>query len=120
LRATAVALDLPLSGRADSLVAGIAALDLATGRLLGMLRFAPGVEELFDFVVMPGVRRALVFDPVLDAPIVAIETPEGSFLMTAGQGAETKREVSATPPPPAKRAIRKRKPGTKRDGRKAD
>ena len=119
MRATAVALDLPLSGRADSLVAGIAALDLATGRLLGMLRFAPGVEELFDFVVMPGVRRALVFDPVLDAPIVAIETPEGSFLMTAGQGAEMKREASATPPP-AKRAIGKRKPGTKRDGRKAD
>lgn len=88
LRATAVALDLPLSGRADSLVAGIAALDLATGRLLGTLRFAPGVEELFDFVVMPGVRRALVFDPVLDAPIVAIETPEGSFLMTAGHKPE--------------------------------
>src|ERR1700750_3209398 len=119
LCATAVALDLPLSGRADSPVAGIAALALATGRRLGMLRFAPGVEELFDFVVMPGVRRALVFAPVLDAPIVAIETPEGSFLMTAGQGAEMKREVSTTPPP-AKRAIRKRKPGTTRDGRKAD
>jgi uncharacterized protein (TIGR03032 family) len=119
LRATAVALDLPLSGRADSLVAGIAALDLATGRLLGMLRFAPGVEELFDFVVMPGVRRALVFDPVLDAPIVAIETPEGSFLMTAGQGAEMKRGVSATLPP-AKRATRKRKRDTKRDSRRAD
>jgi hypothetical protein len=75
-----------------------------------MLQFAPGVEELFDFVVMPGVRRALVFDPVLDAPIAVIETPEGSFLMTAGQGAEMKRGGSATPPPAKKRATRKRGP----------
>jgi uncharacterized protein (TIGR03032 family) len=110
LRATAVALDLPLSGRADSLVAGIAALDLATGQLLGMLRFAPGVEELFDFVVMPGVRRALVFDPVLDAPITAIETPEGSFLMATRRGPESPKSPGSSDAPPPSRSKRKRAP----------
>ncbi len=84
LRASARSLNLPLSGRADTLVAGIAALDRDSGKLLGMLRFATGVEELFDFVVLPGVRRALVMDPAPDAKIVGIETPAGSYWMAAG------------------------------------
>ncbi len=84
LRASARSLNLPLSGRADTLVAGIAALDRDSGQLLGMLRFATGVEELFDFVVLPGVRRPLVLDPAPDAKMVGIETPAGSYWMAAG------------------------------------
>ena len=84
LRASAIALDLPLAARGDSLISGIAALDLESGRVLGMVRLPAEVGELFDFVVMPGVHRALVFDPVFDAPIVAVETPDASFLMGAG------------------------------------
>jgi uncharacterized protein (TIGR03032 family) len=89
LRATAISHDLPLAARADTLFAGIAALDLETGRVLGTVRLPPEVEELFDFVVMPGIRRALVFDPVFDAPIVAIEIPDGSFLMGSGPDPRT-------------------------------
>ena len=85
LRASAISQDLPLATRGDTLFAGIAALDLETGRVLGSVRMPPEVLELFDFVVMPGVHRALVFDPVFDAPLVAIETPDSSFLMGAGQ-----------------------------------
>lgn len=84
LRASAIALDLPLAARGDTLFSGIAALDLETGRVLGMMRLAPEVAELFDFVVMPGIHRALVFDPVFDAPITAVETPDSSFLMGGG------------------------------------
>jgi uncharacterized protein (TIGR03032 family) len=84
LRATAQALNLPLSGRRDSLIAGIAALDRATGRVLGMLRLPPGVEELFDFVLLPGVQRALVMSPEVEATHIGIETPSGSFWMAAG------------------------------------
>jgi uncharacterized protein (TIGR03032 family) len=83
LRVSAMPLHLPLEAREETLFAGIAALDLETGQLLGTLRLAPDVEELFDFVVMPGINRALVFDPVLDAPLTAIETPDSSFLMAA-------------------------------------
>lgn len=84
LRASARALGLPLSSRADSLVAGIAALDRESGALLGMLRLAAGAEELFDFVVMPGFDRPLVLDPSPDAEAIAIETPSGSYWMAAG------------------------------------
>jgi uncharacterized protein (TIGR03032 family) len=84
LRASARTLGLPLDGRADSLFTGIAAIDRNSGRLLGMLRLPPGVEELFDFVVMPGYRRPLVLDPSPEAQGIGIETPAGSYWMTAG------------------------------------
>jgi uncharacterized protein (TIGR03032 family) len=94
LRATAITLGLPLAAREDTLFAGIAALDLETGRVLGMLRLAPEVAELFDFVVLPRIRRALVFDPVLDAPLVTIEIPDSTFLMASGHDPRP----PATPP----------------------
>jgi uncharacterized protein (TIGR03032 family) len=84
LRATAQSLDLPLSGRRDSLIAGIAALDRASGDVLGTLRLGGGVEELFDFVIIPDVRCALVMNPDVEAIQVGIETPSGSFWMAAG------------------------------------
>jgi uncharacterized protein (TIGR03032 family) len=83
LRATAQSLNLPLSGRRDTLIAGIAALDRATGRVLGMLRLASGVEELFDFVLLPNVRQALVMPQEVDATHIGIETEFGSFWMAA-------------------------------------
>jgi uncharacterized protein (TIGR03032 family) len=84
LRATAQSLNLPLSGRRASLIAGIAALDRASGRVLGMLRLGSGVEELFDFAIVPDVRRALVMNPDVEAVHVGIETSFGSFWMAAG------------------------------------
>jgi len=85
LRASARALDLPLASRADSLVAGIAALDCDSGKLLGLLQLAPGVEELFDFVILPRFRRPLVLDPSPNSQASGIETPAGSYWMAAGQ-----------------------------------
>jgi hypothetical protein len=79
LRASAYSLGLPLSARAHSLVAGIAALDSESFRLLGMLRLPPQVGELYDFVVMPGYGRPLVADPDPAAPAIGIETPGASY-----------------------------------------
>ena len=81
LRASARALGLPLGERADSLFAGIAAIDANSGQVLGTIRFAPGVEELFDFVVLPGFQRPLVLDATPGAPAIGIETPAGSYWM---------------------------------------
>lgn len=83
LRASAVALDLPISAN-NNLISGIAALDRRSGKLLGMLRLAPGTEEIFDFVIVPGVSRSMVLDPSPDATSIGIETPTGSFWMAAG------------------------------------
>jgi uncharacterized protein (TIGR03032 family) len=94
LRASAKALNLPLSSRADTLVAGIAALDRYNGQLLGMLRFPSGVEELFDLVVLPGFHRALVLDPAPDSKMIGIETPGGSYWLASGT--DLRQVASAT------------------------
>jgi len=86
---------LPLGSRADSLFAGIAAIDRDSGRLLGTLRLAPVIEELFDFVVMPGFQRPLVLDPSPDAQAIGIETPTGSYWMAAGTDLQRVKEVEA-------------------------
>jgi uncharacterized protein (TIGR03032 family) len=83
LRASARTLGLPLAARADSLIAGIAALDSENFRLLGMLRLPPGVEELYDLIVVPGYSRPLVADPDPDVPAIGIETPGASYWLAA-------------------------------------
>jgi uncharacterized protein (TIGR03032 family) len=95
LRATALSLDMPLAARGSDLFAGIAALDLETGEVLGALRLPPDVEELFDFVIMHDIGPPLLFDPVLNASLVAIETPNGSFLMAADAGAQPSAKPGA-------------------------
>ena len=45
------------------LVAGVAALDAATGEVLGILHFYNGVEEVFDVQVIPDVKRGEILGP---------------------------------------------------------
>jgi uncharacterized protein (TIGR03032 family) len=86
LRATAQTAGLPLTERTDPLFAGIAALDASSGRLLGMLRLEPGLDEVFDFVVIPGFSRAFVLDPASGARSIGVETPAGSYWLAAAVG----------------------------------
>ncbi|NIF73585.1 TIGR03032 family protein [Burkholderia sp. Ap-962] len=70
---------LPIEARADALVAGVAALDAASGEVLGILQFFNGVDEVFDIHVLPNVRRAEILSPQqwLDTP--SITTMQGGF-----------------------------------------
>ncbi len=88
LRASAKTLQLPLAERETPPISGIAALD-RSGRVLGMLRLAPEVREVFDFGIVEGVRRALILDADPAARDIGIETPAGSYWMTAGSPSET-------------------------------
>jgi len=82
LRVSARELDLPMTRRHTRLMAGIVALDRRTGARLGTLSLPGAITEVFDFVAVPGVRRGTVQDPA--APDIGIETPAGSYWMTAG------------------------------------
>jgi len=82
LRVTARELDLPITQRHARLMAGIVALDRRTGARLGTLSLPGAVTEVFDFVVVPGVRRGTVQDPA--SADIGIETPTGSYWMKAG------------------------------------
>jgi uncharacterized protein (TIGR03032 family) len=46
----------PLAARRPQLKCGVAAVDLRSARLIGMLEFQTAVEEIFDVQVLPGLR----------------------------------------------------------------
>ena len=48
--------DQPIAERRDELRCGVAAVDLRSGRLVGLLEFQTAVEEIFDVQLAPGIR----------------------------------------------------------------
>jgi hypothetical protein len=46
----------PLASRRADLKCGVAAVDLCTGGLVGLLEFRTAVEEIFDVQVLPGMH----------------------------------------------------------------
>lgn len=64
---------------AGKLVAGVAAIELASGKLLGILEFYNGVEEIFDVQVLPGVRRAEILSPKQWFETPSMETVHGGI-----------------------------------------
>jgi uncharacterized protein (TIGR03032 family) len=70
---------LPIEAERDELVAGIAAVDLRSGELLGILEFYNGVEEILDVQVLPDVLRAEILNPRQWAQMPSIATMRGGF-----------------------------------------
>ena len=46
----------PLAAQRDTLKCGVAVVDLASGRVIGLLEFQTAVEEVFDVQLLPGIR----------------------------------------------------------------
>lgn len=73
---------LPIEAERDRLVAGVAAIELSSGKLLGILEFYNGVDEIFDVQVLPGVLRAEILNPRQWADMPSIVTIKGGFWQT--------------------------------------
>jgi uncharacterized protein (TIGR03032 family) len=72
--------DLPIEqDGGEGLMAGIAAIDLATGIVLGTLEFLNGVEEVYDVHVMPNILRPEIRDPTKWFELPSVEMPTGGF-----------------------------------------
>src|SRR5436190_501475 len=56
IRATSAMDGVPLAERRNELKCGVAAIDLRTGRVAGLLEFQTAVEEIFDVQLLPDVR----------------------------------------------------------------
>jgi uncharacterized protein (TIGR03032 family) len=56
IRATSAMDGVPLAARRDELKCGVAVVDLALGRVCGMLEFQSAVEEIFDVQLLGGFR----------------------------------------------------------------
>ena len=56
IRATSAMDGVPLAARREKLKCGVAVVDLAAGRVCGMLQFQSAVEEIFDVQLLGGFR----------------------------------------------------------------
>jgi len=81
LRDTAKARNLPVFATGEVFHPGIAAVDLGSGQVVGMLGLPPSLNEVFDIATVPGVRRLHIQDPAVDH-LTAIETPNGGYWMS--------------------------------------
>ncbi|MCU0880172.1 MAG: TIGR03032 family protein [Pirellulaceae bacterium] len=56
IRPTSAMDGVPIADRQVTLKCGVAAVDLRSGRLVGLLEFQTAVEEIFDVQLLPGIR----------------------------------------------------------------
>ena len=56
IRPTSAMNGVPLAERRDQLKCGVAAVDLTTGQMVGLLEFQTAVEEIYDVQLLPGLR----------------------------------------------------------------
>jgi uncharacterized protein (TIGR03032 family) len=69
----------PVTQKVDRLCAGLAAIDLRSGRLTGGLEFTSGVTEIYDVQILPGMRRAGMQSVLASDGFVAVDTPNSVF-----------------------------------------
>ncbi|MCE9589306.1 MAG: TIGR03032 family protein [Planctomycetes bacterium] len=87
---------LPLQSRFPKLTCGVAAVDLRSGRPVGLFEFTEACEELYDVQFLPGVLRPMILDPGKPSCHDAITTPEFSYWMSPKPGA---RDFPPAQPP---------------------
>jgi hypothetical protein len=65
----------PVGQRLPELVAGVAAIDAESGRILGAIEFAAGISEVYDLRLLPGIRRAGMQNVLAADGLMGVETP---------------------------------------------
>jgi uncharacterized protein (TIGR03032 family) len=67
---------LPIEHSGQELICGVVAIEIATGEVVGTLRYTGGCTEIHDLQVMPGVRRLGISGTDTDTSTLAIDMPE--------------------------------------------
>jgi uncharacterized protein (TIGR03032 family) len=70
---------LPIEQNEADLVAGVAALEAHSGKVLGILEFYNGVDEIFDVQVLPNILKAEILNPRQWSEMPSIATMKGGF-----------------------------------------
>ncbi|MEW6435561.1 MAG: TIGR03032 family protein [Pseudomonadota bacterium] len=71
--------NLPIETDGRELKAGVTAIDLATGEILGSVEFLTVIEEVYDVQIMPNILRPEIRDPIKWFETMSIVTPNGGF-----------------------------------------
>jgi uncharacterized protein (TIGR03032 family) len=67
---------LPIEHSGQELICGVVAVELASGAVVGTLRYTGGCTEIHDLQVMPGVRRLGISGVDTDTATLAIDMPD--------------------------------------------
>lgn len=67
---------LPVERSGQELICGVVAIEIATGQLVGMLRYTGGCTEIHDIQVAAGVRRLGISGNETDTSTLAIDLPD--------------------------------------------
>ncbi len=70
---------LPIEADGRELIAGVAAIDAASGDILGSIEFVNAVEEIYDVQVLPNILRPEIRDPIKWFETMSVVTPNGGF-----------------------------------------
>jgi uncharacterized protein (TIGR03032 family) len=70
---------LPVQQRHKKLLCGVAVVDLRTGQQAGMIEFTAGVQELYEVLFLPNVRRPMILNMEKEAGRQAFTAPEFSY-----------------------------------------
>lgn len=92
--------NLPVQSRHADLTCGVAAIDLRTGRPLGVLTFTSGCTEVYDVRVVPGTRRAMALNLERPEARQAFPAPEFSYWLRPSneRPVEEPPTVGSSPP----------------------
>ena len=75
---------LPVQKRHESLVCGVAVVDLRTGRAVGRLTFTAGATEVYDVQILPKVRRPAFLNRDKDDHRQALVAPGFAYWLRKG------------------------------------
>jgi hypothetical protein len=67
---------LPIEHGGQELICGVVAIEIATGQVVGTLRYTGGCTEIHDLQVMPGVRRLGISGNDTNTSTLAIDMPD--------------------------------------------
>jgi uncharacterized protein (TIGR03032 family) len=76
IRETAAFGDVPIAAERARLKCGVAVVEITTGRLVALLEFTSGINEIFAVEVLPGIRC-----PAISGPFVAKDETQPIYTM---------------------------------------
>ena len=80
---------LPVQRRFEKLLCGVAVVDLRSGRQTAMIEFTSGVQELYEVLFLPGVRRPTILNTEKEATRQAVTAPKFSYWLRPISGFST-------------------------------
>ncbi len=86
---------LPIGASSDELICGVVALELASGKIVGTLRYTGGCTEIHDLQVVPNVRCLGISGYESDTHVCAIDLPDAAFWVSPPQRPEAEDAARA-------------------------